>query len=669
MIKQKECDFEKWLWIELIAFDNQQKDFGVKEYLNNLGFVPDGLSFLTSSPDFIHTHEGMKKDENFPPDLCSYNGRPDIKRMKRQIWTKYQLKELVEALHRYQIKVGFNVFDIFLENKFHEEWVDKHREVLATTRSGKKINSINPLKRFKDNSYYEDFFIKKLLEVMEDYGFDFHHIADGYCHLRRPLSEIDYSNDMVDQFIENTGVRLPENISGKCRDNKMLLKKRADWIWKNKRIDWINFFVKRWEKFCQKVVVALHNQGKQAMFNTTWTRDPFEAIYRYGIDYKKIADTGVDMFIIETVGACVEIGGQGHTYPNAFYAILATSLLTRAQAPGMRINFLNATRDITEGWDVLHHAPTFLEREIYSYANLYYRDAYGELKRCFDGLIACLAQNIYHEEWMWLQDKWNLGFSITPKSIMGPTLVWSDKALKNQLGDFVDTRTATTHKILYELMAKGAPIYSVVNVSHIENMKGSLLVINPHLFPEEELKQIFAYKNGPIILIGKKTKLPTKPDFQFEDVYSPNQLSCSVYGLKKKFEVKIRRDEDEIIPDDMAGVEEPISFTKELYFRKISDSFLEGCAQIIFASTSRAKVLNDGESVKILTMGQTENRFCLLIGNDSHVYANPEIDIGKDIDSIKILTEFPCKPIIPDGSKFTVRVPGKGMVILDVTIK
>ncbi len=417
------------------------------------------------------------------------------------------------------------------------------------------------------------------------------------------------------------------------------------------------------------MVSALHGEGKQAMFNTTWTRDPFEAIYRYGIDYKKIADTGVDMFIVEAVGACTEIGGQGYRYPNFFYAILSTVLLTKAQVPGMRINFLNALLDRTEEWDVLHHAPTFLEREIYTYANLYYRDSCGKLKRCFEGFIACLAQDISHEEWSWLQDKWNLGFSMTPQSIMGPTLVWSDNALKNQLGDFIGTRTATTHKILYELMAKGASIYSVVDVSHIENMRGPLLVINPHLFPEEELKQIFAYKNGPVILIGKKMNLSVKPDFQFEDVYSPNQLFCSVHGLKKKFEIKIKGDEKEKIPKDMAGVKDPFFFTQELYFRKISDSFLKGCAQIISASTNGIKVSSGEDSVKVLTMEQEKSKLRLLIGNDSHFYASPEIDMGKDIGNIKNLTEFPEKPIIPDGSKFRVKIPGKGMVVLDIVLK
>lgn len=688
MLNQQASNFEKWLWIEIIAFDNQESDFGVKEYLDEIGFIPDGLSLFTCSPDFVHTHEGMKEDREFPPDFCSYRGRPDRKRKERQIWTKYQLQGLIETLHNYKIQVYFAVFDLFLENKFHHEWADKHREVFSVRRNGKKLPSLNPLKRLKDGRYYEDFFIGKLMEVIKDYGFDGYHIADGYCHLRYPLSEIDYSDDLVSQFIKETGLRLPDNISGECDDHNTLIEKRADWIWRNQRLDWINFFVHRQERFFRKVVKALHSEGKQALFNTSWTRDPFEAIYRYGIDYRKVALSGVDRFVIEAVGAGTEIGGQGPRYPNFFYVILATVLLTKARAPDVKTIFLHGIGDITEGWDVLHHAPTFLEREIYTYPNLYHYHSNGELKRCFDGLLASLAQDIRPEEWAWLQDRWKQSFSLLPQSMRGITLVWSDKALENQLADFIKTRTATTHKILYELMARGAPIFSVVNIRDIEKVKGPLLVINSHLFPEEELKRIFTSKNSRIITIGRKTGWLPGADLQFEDVYPPHQLSGSIYGLKEKLEVEIVKDEEEKIPEDMAGLKEPITFTQELYFRKISASFLTGCVQAISSLTKAVKVLNAGveivgmestmlgegklsanHPVKVLTIEKGEDELRLFIGNDSCLYANPEIDIGKDIDCLKVLTRFPGMPIIPEGSRLRVRIPGKGIVVLDVALK
>ena len=33
-------NYEPWVWTELLAFDNTQKDGGAAEYIKELGFVP-----------------------------------------------------------------------------------------------------------------------------------------------------------------------------------------------------------------------------------------------------------------------------------------------------------------------------------------------------------------------------------------------------------------------------------------------------------------------------------------------------------------------------------------------------------------------------------------------------------------------------------------------------
>ncbi|MFH0796360.1 MAG: hypothetical protein V2A65_04800 [Candidatus Omnitrophota bacterium] len=644
--------YEKWLWIELIGFDNRKSDFGVKKYLDNAGFVPGLLSLLVSSADFVHLHDTAAGDESFPPDFCSYGGRlPCGEGKKRQSWTKCELKKFIAEFHKYGIKVYFAVFDIFLNNMFHDEWAGKHREILATTRTGEKINSINPLTRLKDGTYYEDFFARKLIEVIRDYGFDGFHCADGCNHLRMPLYWSDYSDDMVDQFTESAGIKLPKDISGKSDGNKPRSEKRADWIWRNRRVEWITFFVQRWEEHCGKIVNAVHNEGKQVLFNTSWTRDPFEAIYRYGIDYRKIADTGVDYFIQECPGAGNEIGAEGLVYPDFFYKIMATILLTKASIPDAKITALNHIHDVNENWEVLRHAPTLLEKEIYTYPNLFHLDAQNNLKRCIEGFLVCLADGINHEEWQWLKYNWTRSFETIPEFIAGPTLVWSDKALENQLADFVKTRCAPTHNILYRLLAKGAPIYTVVNIDNIDKVRGPVLVINHHCFPEEELKKILAYKNGPVVMIGKKKKFSSDPDFQFKDVYL----------------LEIVSESKEEIPDDIPGVEEPPIYCLDLYSRKISESFLTRCAEILSQLVDGVKVLNN-VPVKILMMTHGKDVIRLFIRNDEFGYVHPEIDLEKKIRRIRTITKFPYKPVAFNGSKFIVRVPGKGVVVLDIWV-
>ena len=48
-------NYEPWVWTELLAFDNAQKDGGAAEYIKELGFVPKGICLMTSSPDFGRT--------------------------------------------------------------------------------------------------------------------------------------------------------------------------------------------------------------------------------------------------------------------------------------------------------------------------------------------------------------------------------------------------------------------------------------------------------------------------------------------------------------------------------------------------------------------------------------------------------------------------------------
>lgn len=665
--------YVKWLWVELMEFDNQKSDFGVKKYLDNARFVPGLLSLLISSADFVHLHDTATRDESFPPDFCSYGGRlPWEEGKKRQSWTKRELKKLIAEFHKYGIKVYFAVFDLFLNNMFHDEWAGKHREILATTRTGEKLDySINPLTRLKDGTYYEDFFVKKLIEVIRDYGFDGFHCADGYNHLRQPLYWSDYSDDMVDQFTKSAGIKLPKDISMKSDGNKPLSEKRADWIWRNRRVEWITFFVKRWEEHCGKIVNAVHNEGKQVLFNTSWSRDPFEAIYRYGIDYRKIADTGVDYFIQECPGAGNEIGVEGLVYPDFFYKLMATILLTKASIPDAKITALNHIHDPNENWEILRHAPTLLEKEIYTYPNLFYLDSQNNFKRCIEGFMASLAGGINNEEWKWLEYNWNHSFSTIPKFIAGPTLVWSDKALENQLDDFVKTRCAPTHNILYRLLAKGAPIYTVVNIDNIDKVQGPILLINHHCFPKEELRKIMAYKNGPVVMIGKRENFSSDPDFQFKDVYLPDPLFMNLYGsksLNKKISSEIVSGSKEEIPDDISGVEEPLIYCLDLYSRKISEGFLTRCAEVLSQLSVGVKLLNN-VPVKILMMTDEKDVIRLFIRNDEFGYVHPEIDLEKKIRSIKTITKFPYKPVAFNESKFIVRVPGKGVVVLDIVLK
>jgi len=68
----------RWVWVELIGFDNESPDYGVRHYLDTAGFVPDLVSFLLFNPDFVHTHDGMGADRALPFDCLVEIGRAHV---------------------------------------------------------------------------------------------------------------------------------------------------------------------------------------------------------------------------------------------------------------------------------------------------------------------------------------------------------------------------------------------------------------------------------------------------------------------------------------------------------------------------------------------------------------------------------------------------------------
>lgn len=662
--------YETYLWIELIGFDNTQKDFGVKDFLNATDFIPEAISFLFSSSDFINTHQGMKEEQIFPPEYCSYVGRSYSRERNRQDWTNYQLKGLTQELQKYGIAVYFSFFDFFVNEGGEKRWGYSHPEVWETGKRGNKYPFIHSLKRFKDGSYYEDFLMRKLIEVFDDYGFDGFHIADGVAQTREPLSNVDYSDDMIDQFLNKTRIKLPYDLLGQFDKNEIKYIQRSNWIWKNKKQEWILFHVERWERFYKKIVDQIHKKGKKIIMNSAWTRAPFEAIYRYGIDYRRIANTGVDGFVIETLGSPVAMEPRLSDEHSKIHGnMMAMFMLIKAQTPDTPLMPFTTIHDTTEQYDALRHIPTVVEREIYSMANLYLYDENGKPGRCSSGPMGCLSDALDCHEWGWLKKRWDLGFSSLPKSIGGVTLIWSNKASENQLKDYIKTRRWSMHKLLYELIDNKAPIYSTINIDSLHNCNGPILILNPNLFPLEELERVLAYKNGPIIMIGGKMKLSKLPEYQFEDVYTPDSLLCAVYHSKRTFEIQINKDCKEDIPKNFDTIHEPDSWTKSLYYRKVSDGFIKSCVSAISNCTDEPVVLSEIDSIQVMTLKYSEKDLRLLIGNDSFYYTTPQIKMKYDIDKIMIKTPFPGVPVVFNDKEFQVRIPGKGMVILDVNMK
>jgi hypothetical protein len=69
-----------------------------------------------------------------------------------------------------------------------------------------------------------------------------------------------------------------------------------------------------------------------------------------------------------------------------------------------------------------------------------------------------------------------------------------------------------------------------------------------------------------------------------------------------------------------------------------------------------------------MALKYSEKNLRLLISNKCYYYVTPTIGMKDKIDEIIIRTAYPPKPIGFREKEFRVRVPPKGMVILDIAL-
>lgn len=652
----------RWVWVELIGFDNERPDYGVRHYLDTAGFTPELVSLLLFNPDFVHNHEGLDVERLLPFDCASYGGHPYGADRRRQDWTNWQLRGLVRELQAEGIAVYFALFDQFAS----EAWLGEHPELWHRNRQGQLVRSVCPLKHLRDGTRYEDFFAVKLGEVLDDYGFDGFHQADGYGHPRLPVFEGDFSDDVVAQFVASGG-SLPDDLAAPSGDAAAIISRRAEWIWRHKRQQWIGFYARRMAEFTGKICAAAHARGKHVVPNNALTRDPFEGLYRYGVDYRQMAAAGVDGYILETVAPGVSIGAEAGLEADPHYDFLAMVLLMRAYLPGVELHCLNNAHDVNEQWDVLRHGPSLLEREIYCNANLYQWQSDGSLRRCSAGPMVCLADGIRPHEWEWLRQWWDLGFGPLPRRVRGATVVWSDSTMAAQLEEFISTRRWTIHKLLYELMAAGAPVYCVADVRDLGAVKGPLLVLSPQLFTREERAVIGTYEGGPVITVGAGESDLGAGDVEFAAGGS-SDLWCHLRGAAPVV-TQTWEPTTESLPSDLMGLPEPPLYVNELVFQPVPSGFIAACAEVIAQCAGAPRVRRREDVIRVQALELEEDHLRLIIGNDSHYYVVTDIDLGHEIERAEVITAFPGTPPTTADTCFSIRVPGRGAVIVDVWLR
>lgn len=693
---------ETFIWTPLIGFDKEQKDKGVDEYYSNLGFKPDGISLFVFCPDIVHYHEGMEKERILPPDNCNYYGNVRNEIRDIQQWTNHELRELVSGLEKRGAETYMGIMGVFVDrdplqpesyNIGHHEWLLDHNELVATCTNYNY--GLNVLKRFKDGSYYEDFFLDKIRQALKDYGFSGLHTADLFCPPGYTTQDGDFSDDMTEQFTSHSGIQLPDEI-GCPIDNydRAGIRKRGSYIWNNHRQQWLEFSTWRWASFWKKICDGLHEDGKKVIVNNAWCSEPFEAIYRYGIDYKKLYAAGVDCIAAESLATSVHSSGHDPNEPYRLYNYMTMPSFMKAHTPSGKVLCLNGVKDSTEEWSVITHSPSHVEREVYSLTNYFLQTSNG-LERAMDGFLVCLGDGLTKDEWSWLRERHETGFAEIPDKVLTPTMIWSDQMVYGFLPDYIETKRWSAHQTIVEFAKKGGQIGAISPIENLANVNGPIFIPNIDLLTQAEIEAIAAYNRGAIFctsLVDRHFQMPgIEADLYFEDPQADCKMCIWGFHLgdfdRENITASLGEDDgSKDVEGDPREAAENLHFRKDLIYRRVSTGFIWACAKLLRACYD-CELTTDIEN-PILPLRMKDGRIRLLLGNDNRVqYRLSHIKSKRAIKSVVSKSTFPALPaklldengriIIPkaDGSHQSItpfgciaKIPPGGLTILDVEL-
>ena len=633
-------EFKKLLWLELIGLDNTKNDFGTEEFLARMPVKPEIISLLLWNTELIHSHTDLRCDAPIGPKHSSYYARPRNEERERQNWTKFQLKKLISLLQQAGIKVYVSFFDqlMSVENQKKQniplvhEWIDDHPEIRVITKDG-RMGAIAPLKRLADQSFYEDFFFAQLERFMQDYGFDGLHAADGYAHPRQPLCFADFSDDMIQQFQVWKNLEVQGNTT----------QEKSQWILQNLRKEWSLFHCERHARFWEKGMEMLARNNWGHCFNTCWTRDPMEAIWRYGVDYRKLADAGVRNFVQEAQAAVLETEGWNHSNIPMQDQFRAISTQLKACVPEAKIYLLHCLKDGMEQYNVLRHAPAFMDSDVFSLVNT----TYGK-DRALSGAMTCLSDGIRPAEWERIDRTYCKAFQDRPARIPYPQIVWSDSAFRKMLDHYAEKKTISPFRLHANLLAQGAVLFGSCRLTtDFSQQQNSLVVLHPAFYDAAELDEVRKISVGNYALIGL-----------FED----GSFGLELYVNNLKTEVFHT---DLLVP---AATEEPLGWLQELPEDQPDSAFFKKAAELLNQRFSLFYAIKDQTLVRSWGFFDQTEQLHLFIGSEKRNYMYAEVFLKEQFSSVKLLSdELVLPPIVKkekDGMIIRTKLPPSGTIPL-----
>ena len=460
--------YDAALSIDLRVFDNKLADFGVGQFIERLGFQPTALFLHETYVGQIHSYDGNLDDTQLLPTWSTQRAIPG-----GQLWTRAQLRGLVDELHAEDVRffqgaeAAWSVWPEYGELS-RDTWIYEHlEELFVTYRNGvtteKEMGMICPLKRLSTGVYYEDMLLRDALKYLKDFDMDGFFAADGFGGLCCKLADGDFSDDMVSQFTEHTGIVVPGDS----------IPERADFIWKNLRYEWATFYAERWAAFYRKLVPAFKAAGKELIVMAPFKHGPAESFMEYGFDYRRNAEAGLAFYALESM----ETSSRRWQYTQAMEAVGIANIATiKTIAPKTRVYWMSSVCNCPEHWHTLRDVPNALERECFALNTARAIGDNGMLVKGFDGVQPLFGIDLSAEEWRWYKKRLDEGHTEVSEN-GGLAILWEDEFI------YEHARRGEPYYLannVVKLRFAGLPIHTACEIANARYAKNkTLLLVDP----------------------------------------------------------------------------------------------------------------------------------------------------------------------------------------------
>ena len=403
------------------------------------------------------------------------------------------------------------------------------------------------------------------------------------------------------------------------------------------------------------------------MINSPFAKSIFESIFYFGLDYRDLAEIGIDYVLMETVSTSLSlIAGK----PERVFDYCGSLAEFKACMPNSKLILLTGVKDVLESWDALRHAPARLERDTWLLANeTIMLD--NELIRCADGLLTCLGDGISKTEWSQLRKIYDNAFSL--KSSESGEMVWLCAPevfdpLRDAHRDF--GVWPPYHTVSHLVENANIDISTACTPASLDALKRPLLVpafdlLNPCL-----KSKLLARTEYPTVLIGNfhSEPIPASADAVFCNLAEGFRIACVLLnGNGTRIHLEI---EEDLAPFSW------LTFNRFVRNRcprmSIPEKFWEAVRGLIRSCLPESDLLNSSEGLHVARLKNATGIEQIALYSTKETYATPQFRLPEAV-RLRKLSGFPFSPFeskeghlaLPD-ERWKIQIPPNGMILFDI---